>query len=141
MSNRLALLVLAAALGIGAQATPSLAQQSARAAFEDLRNGGYVVVIRHGRTDESPANPRDETPTDLAQCAGQLMLNDTGKAQARALGDAFKRAGIPVGKVLASGYCRAIEMARLAFGRTDTSDALLLRNFVPVAGRVAPPPC
>jgi hypothetical protein len=109
MSNRLALLVLAAALGIGAQATPSLAQQSARAAFEDLRNGGYVVVIRHGRTDESPANPRDETPTDLAQCAGQLMLNDTGKAQARAIGDAFKRAGIPVGKVLASGYCRAIE--------------------------------
>jgi phosphohistidine phosphatase SixA len=140
MSNRLALFALAATLGIGAQATPSLAQQSARAAFEDLRNGGYVVVIRHGRTDESPANPRDETPTDLAQCAGQLMLNDTGKAQAHAIGDAFKRAGIPVGKVLASGYCRAIEMARLAFGRTDTSDALLLEAFVPIAGAPVPPP-
>src|SRR5271169_448214 len=56
MSNRLSLLVLAAALGLGAQATPSLAQQSSQAAFEALKNGGYVVVIRHGRTNESPAN-------------------------------------------------------------------------------------
>jgi phosphohistidine phosphatase SixA len=140
MSNRLSLLMLAAAFGIGAQATPSLAQQSARAAFEDLKNGGYVVVIRHGRTNESPANPKEESPTDLANCAGQFMLNETGKAQARAIGDAFKRADIPVGKVLASGYCRAIEMARLAFGRTETSDALLLEAFVPAAGAPAPPP-
>ena len=140
MSNRLSLLVLAAALGIGAQASPSLAQQTAQAAFEDLRNGGYVVVIRHGRTNESPSNPKEESPTDLANCAAQFMLNDTGKAQARAIGDAFKRADIPVGKVLASGYCRAIEMARLAFGRTETSDALLLEAFVPVAGAPVPPP-
>jgi hypothetical protein len=41
--------------------------------------------------------------------------------------------------VLASGYCRAIEMARLAFGRVETSDALLLRNFVPIAGAAVPP--
>jgi len=140
MSSRLSLLMLAAAFGIGAQATPSLAQQSARAAFEDLRNGGYVVVIRHGRTNESPTNPKEESPTNLADCTGQFMLNETGKAQARAIGDAFKRASIPVGKVLASGYCRAIEMARLAFGRTETSDALLLEAFVPVAGAPVPPP-
>ena len=31
-------------------------------------------------------------------------------------------------------------MARLAFGRTETSDALLLEAFVPVAGAPAPPP-
>ena len=140
MSNRLSLIALAAAVAISAQVTPSLAQQSAQAAFEALRNGGYVVVIRHGRTNESPSNPKEESPTDLANCAGQFMLNDTGKAQARAIGDAFKRAGIPVGKVLASGYCRAIEMARLAFGRTETSDALLLEAFVPVADAPVPPP-
>jgi phosphohistidine phosphatase SixA len=140
MTNRISLLVFAAALGIGAQASSSLAQQSARAAFEDLKNGGYVIVIRHGRTNESPAFPKDETPLDLANCAGQLMLNDAGKDQARAIGDAFKKAAIPVGKVLASGYCRAIEMARLSFGRTETSDALLLEAFVPVAGAPVPPP-
>jgi phosphohistidine phosphatase SixA len=68
------------------------------------------------------------------------MLSEAGQDQARAIGRAFMSAGIPVGKVLASGYCRAIEMARLAFGRVETSDALLLRNFVPVAGAAAPPP-
>src|SRR5215467_14167053 len=121
MSSRLSLLMLASAFAIGTQATPSLAQKSARAAFEDLRNGGYVVVIRHGRTNESPTNPKEESPTNLADCTGQFMLNETGKAQAR-------------------GYCRAIEMARLAFGRTETSDALLLEAFVPVAGAPVPPP-
>jgi phosphohistidine phosphatase SixA len=140
MSNRLSPIALATALGILAQVTPSLAQQSAQAAFEALKTGGYVVVIRHGRTNEGPANPKEESPTNLADCAGQFMLSDTGKAQARAIGDAFKRAGIPVGKVLASGYCRAIEMARLAFGRTETSDALLLEAFVPVANAPVPPP-
>jgi phosphohistidine phosphatase SixA len=140
MTNRLLLLVLAASLVSGTQVTLTTAQQSARAEFDDLKQGGYVVVIRHGRTNESPEFPKDASPTDLASCVGQLMLNDAGKDQARAIGDAFKKAGIPVGKVLASGYCRAIEMARLAFGRTDTSDALLLAAFVPVAGAPVPPP-
>ncbi|HEV7984004.1 MAG TPA: histidine phosphatase family protein [Xanthobacteraceae bacterium] len=139
MTHRLLLLAFAALVSV-VQATPAAAQQSARAAFEDLRNGGYVVVIRHGRTNESPAFPKDESPLDLANCAGQLMLNDAGKNQARAIGAAFKRAEIPVGTVLASGYCRAVEMARLAFGRTETSDALLLQAFEPVVGAPVPPP-
>jgi phosphohistidine phosphatase SixA len=140
MTNRLLLLVVTASLGFTMQATSSVAQQSARAAFEDLKQGGYVVVIRHGRTNESPATPKDDSPLDLTNCTGQLMLNDAGKDQARAIGDAFTKAAVPVGKVIASGYCRAIEMARLAFGRTETSDALLLEAFVPVAGAPVPPP-
>ncbi len=140
MTCRLLLLMLAVSLGFGMQATPLVAQQSARAAFEDLKQGGYVVVIRHGRTNESAANPKDDSPLDLANCTGQLMLNDAGKDQARAIGEAFKKAAIPVGKVLASGYCRAIEMARLGFGRTETSDALLLEAFVAAPGTPAPPP-
>jgi phosphohistidine phosphatase SixA len=68
------------------------------------------------------------------------MLSEAGRDQARAIGKAFTSAGIPVGKVVASGFCRAIEMARLAFGKTETSDALLLQNFVPVAGAPVPAP-
>ena len=133
-------LIVAIAIGMATQPAPAVAQQSARATFDELKQGGFVIVIRHGRTYESPTNPKEESPTNLADCTGQFMLNETGKAQARAIGDAFKRASIPVGKVLASGYCRAIEMARLAFGRTETSDALLLEAFVPVAGAPVPPP-
>jgi phosphohistidine phosphatase SixA len=138
MALLLSRLALTALLILAALAAPSVAQQS-RAAFGDLKQGGYVIVIRHGRTNESPAVPKDASPLDLGNCEGQLMLNDAGKDQARAIGEAFKKAGIPVGKVLASGYCRAVEMARLAFGRTETSDALLLEAFVPAPGTPVPP--
>jgi phosphohistidine phosphatase SixA len=104
-----------------------------------LRQGGFVVVFRHGKTDAPAGAPEDKSPLDLASCSDQAALSEAGRDQARAIGRAFMSAGIPVGKVLASGYCRAIEMARLAFGRFETSDALLLRNFVPIAGAAVPP--
>jgi phosphohistidine phosphatase SixA len=133
-------LVLATAIGIIAQPAPTIAQQPARATFDELKQGGFVIVIRHGRTNESPAFPRDESPTDLANCSGQTMLTDIGKDQARSIGAAFRNAAIPVGKVLASGLCRAVETAQLAFGRVEPSDALLIESFVPVAGAPVPPP-
>jgi phosphohistidine phosphatase SixA len=133
-------LVLATAIGIIAQPAPTIAQQPARATFDELKQGGFVIVIRHGRTNESPAFPRDESPTDLTNCSGQTMLTDIGKDQARAIGAAFRNAAIPVGKVLASGLCRAVETAQLAFGRVEPSDALLIESFVPVAGAPVPPP-
>ena len=140
MRHRFLLLGLAAAIALGAAAMPAGAQDLTRAAFEDLRHGGFVVVVRHGKTSASPALAEDKSPLDLANCADQLMLSEAGQEQARAIGMAFKQADIPVGKVVASGYCRAIEMARLAFGHVETSDALLLQGFVPAAGTPAPPP-
>ena len=141
MRHRFALLVLAATF---ASATPiiapSTAQELTRAAFNDLKQGGFVVMIRHGKTDAVNAMIEDKSPLDLANCSDQAMLSEVGRDQARAIGRAFMSAGIPVGKVLASGYCRAMEMARLAFGKAEPSDALLLQNFVPVEGAPVPPP-
>jgi phosphohistidine phosphatase SixA len=133
-------LILAAAIGIAGQPVLTVAQQSAHATFDEMKQGGFVIVIRHGRTNESPAFPRDESPTDLANCSGQTMLTDVGKDQAHAIGAAFRNAAIPVGKVLASGLCRAVETGRLAFGRVEPSDALLIESFVPVAGAPVPAP-
>jgi phosphohistidine phosphatase SixA len=132
--------MLAAAIAIAGQMAQPAAQDLTQAAFDDLRHGGFVVVIRHGKTDAPAGAPEGKSPLDLANCADQAMLSEAGQDQARAIGRAFMSAAIPVGKVLASGYCRAIEMARLAFGRVETSNALLLRNFVPVAGAPVPPP-
>ena len=140
MRGRFLVSALAITLGMGGQATPAAAQELTRAAFGDLKQGGFVLVVRHGKTNASPAAPEDKSPLDLSNCADQAMLSDAGRDQARAIGMAFKNAGIPVGKVLASGYCRAIEMARLAFGRAEISDALLLPTFVPVAGASVPAP-
>jgi phosphohistidine phosphatase SixA len=120
-------------------AAPSMAQSSLRDVLEDMKKGGYVIVIRHGRTDES-AVTKDDTPLDLSTCAGQLMLNDVGKRQAQAIGEAFKKAEVPVGQVIASTYCRAMETGRLAFGKAEPSDALLLEAFAPAPGTPVPPP-
>jgi phosphohistidine phosphatase SixA len=120
-------------------ATPSMAQSALRDVLEDMKKGGYVVLIRHGRTDES-ASTKDESPLDLSTCAGQLMLNDVGKRQAQAIGEAFKKAEVPVGQVIASTYCRAMETGRLAFGKAEPSDALLLEAFAPAQGTPVPPP-
>jgi phosphohistidine phosphatase SixA len=119
-------------------AAPAMAQSSLRDVLEDMKKGGYVVVIRHGRTDESAAT-KDDSPLDLSTCTGQLMLNDVGKRQAQAIGEAFKKAEVPVGQVIASTYCRAMETGRLAFGKAEPSDALLLEAFAPAPGTPAPP--
>jgi phosphohistidine phosphatase SixA len=140
MGRRFLFLTLMAAIAIAGAITRPLAQDATRAAFDGLKPGGFVLVFRHGKTNAPPGTPEDKSPLDLANCADQAMLSEAGQDQARAIGRAFVSAGIPVGKVLASGYRRAIEMARLAFGRVETSDALLLRNFVPIAGAAAPPP-
>ena len=76
-----------------------------------LKAGGHVLYLRHAaRTD-------DETVvTDPADCTQQANLTDEGRAQATAIGEAFRSLAIPVGAVYASPYCRTTETAQLAFG-------------------------
>jgi phosphohistidine phosphatase SixA len=138
MLHRLSLIAFCV-LALAPAAIPSLAQTSMREVLEDMKKGGYVIVVRHGRTNES-ADTKDQSPLDLSTCTGQLMLNEIGKRQAQAIGEAFKKAEVPVGQVIASTYCRAMESGRLAFGKAEPSDALLLEAFVPAPGTPVPPP-
>ena len=64
----------------------------------------------------------------LDDCSTQRRLNDVGKGQAKAIGEAFTKYGIPVGDVITSQYCRAWETADLAFGKHEENPAL---NFEP----------
>jgi len=75
MRNRFFVFALAIAVGLVSY-VPATAQQPARAILDELKQGGFVVVVRHGRTNESPAFPRDESPTDIATCSGQTMLTE-----------------------------------------------------------------
>ena len=76
-----------------------------------LRAGGLVIVLRHGATF---ADQVDAKPIDFDNVAAQRNLNDQGKAAAAALGEAFRRIGVPVGKVYTSRFNRAYETATLA---------------------------
>ena len=106
----LGLITVALAVGSAwAQASPS-----ADDVLKLLRGGGYVIVFRHGATH---ADQADTDPLNLGDVAKQRQLNDKGRADAKAVGDAFHRAGVPVGKSYSSRFQRAIETARLIGGK------------------------
>ena len=79
-----------------------------------LRAGGYVIVVRHGATH---ADQADIDPLNLDNVAKQRQLNDKGRADAKAVGDTFKAAGVPIGKSISSRFYRAVETAQLIGGK------------------------
>jgi len=96
-----------------------------------LRAGGQVIVVRHGATH---ADQADTDPLNLENVAKQRQLNDKGRADARAMGEALKRAGIPIGRVYSSRFQRAVETARLIAGKEPEAT-----NDVTEGGQVVSP--
>jgi len=76
-----------------------------------LRQGGYVLVMRHAN---APATPPDHASADPDNAHAERQLDEAGRAQAHAVGAALHRMGIPIGRVLVSPAYRARETARLA---------------------------
>jgi hypothetical protein len=91
---------------------------SGPALLSELRKGGYVIYFRHTATDFSRDDSRLMSDDD---CNNQRPLTDQGRNDARRIGEAFRKLGIPVGPVLASPRCRTLETAMLAFGRAQTT--------------------
>jgi len=82
--------------------------------IQDLRGGGHVIVFRHGGTHAYQA---DTDPLNHDNVARQRQLNDQGRADARAVGEVFRAAGIRIGKSYSSRFQRALETARLIGGK------------------------
>lgn len=118
-----------------AVASVSAFGQQTSVPVEALRAGGHAILFRHTVVRVT----QDRQPLDLADCASQHPLSEQGREEARNIGAAFTALKIPVGRVLASPYCRTLETARLAFGRAEPWIALVHPAYVPIAG-VAPPP-
>jgi len=111
----------AALLASAAGAAPARTLLAGPALADALRRGGYVVYFRHASTDLS----QEDTDTrNLRNCATQRNLNAKGRADARAIGRAFRALRLPVGSVFASKYCRTRQTALLAFGRVRTTTDL-----------------
>ena len=83
---------------VGLLVSPAFSQTvAARGGSQALRAGGYVIVVRHGATH---ADQADTDPLNLDNVAKQRQLNDKGRADARALGERLKAAGVPIGSVV-----------------------------------------
>src|SRR5262245_10169111 len=75
-----------------------------------VRQGGYVIVFRHGATHQDQADTDPLNPKNVAQ---QRQLNEAGRAKAKEIGEAFRKLRIPVGQVQSSVFNRAVETATL----------------------------
>jgi len=91
------------------------------ALVEALRGGGYVIYIRHAKTERDYA---DQVRARMGDCSTQRSLSEAGWRDARRIGAGFARLRLPVGDVLSSQYCRAWQTADLAFGRYRKTDSL-----------------
>lgn len=109
---------------IGA-ALPAHGQTLTPALLTDLQKGGYIVYMRHVRTDwsqrETESRNRETGVWKIDDCATQRNLSEEGREDARRAGAAFRQLRIPVGEVLASRYCRTLETARLFYGEPTPS--------------------
>jgi len=121
--------------------------------LRQLRSGGFVLYIRHGQTDNDRA---DKLPVNLADCASQRPLSESGRITMKMVGESMRRARIPISQVRASPMCRTMDSAEAAFPNlpitfdrnlmylanyTDAEKAPILANTrdwlsrPPVAGR------
>ncbi len=99
----------------GAAATPSFSEIAAtRATLEQLRAGGFVLYLRHGRTDNS--HPDRVPSVDFNDCTTQRPLTAEGRADCARIGAALRQARIPIGDVHVSPLCRAKDSAAAALG-------------------------
>jgi phosphohistidine phosphatase SixA len=125
---------LACSFALGAIVTvlaPAAAQQLEGAAlFAALERGGYTIYLRHSITDLSQ---NDSSPIVVGDCTTQRNLSEQGRAQARAIGQAFKAMRIRVGSVVSSSYCRTRDTATLAFGSAEPFAALYYSLSLPKA--------
>ena len=96
-------------------AEPEPLVKGPQAIAEALARGGYIIYLRHGRTQydqiELERNNRRNGSFDLARCETQRQLSDAGREELRVAGSQFRLARIPLQASYSSRYCRATESA------------------------------
>ena len=94
-------------------------------AYDDLwsalRNGGYVLLMRHAATEPGIGDPPQFKSGD---CKTQRNLSAAGREQAAKTGQRLKDAGISISAVLSSSWCRCLDTATIAFGSATPDPAL-----------------
>lgn len=119
---------------------PASAGLAGEALVQALRQGGFTIYFRHEATNWSQSDDIQKSG-DWLSCDGARVrqLSAAGRQSAVATGQAIRALGIPVGRVLASPYCRTVETARLMnLGEVEpTDDVINLRVAEFFGGRSA----
>jgi phosphohistidine phosphatase SixA len=75
-----------------------------------LRQGGYVIVMRHASSPQQAPNAETANSDNIQR---ERQLDEPGRASAVAMGKALHELRIPVGEILSSPTYRALETVRL----------------------------
>lgn len=131
--RRRALLVAGAAAAV-----PTLAVASAGAAGAPALAAGDIVLYRHA----TAPGVGDPPGFRLGECATQRNLDDSGRAQARRIGEELRerarRAQLAITAVWHSQWCRCRDTAALAFPGLPLREAPAFNSFFADRGQSAP---
>lgn len=108
----LATVLLASSLAF-AQSPAFVEKEATKQQLQNLQQGGFVIYMRHGKTDNSRP---DQLKVDLNDCQTQRLLSDEGRKMAADVGKALRAAKVPIGDIFVSPMCRTRESAKLVFG-------------------------
>jgi len=109
----------------GTAAAPSIPTGLDSSLVSDLKNGGYIIFLRHALTNW---NERDGAEGDFTDRAQQRNLSEAGQREASTIGQSIKVLEIPIEKVLASPMWRCRDTAQFAFGDYDTTGLLFWKG-------------
>lgn len=84
---------------------------SGSALAKALQQGGYVIVMRHASSPQTPPSAADAQPENSNR---ERQLDEAGRRTATAMGVAIKALRIPIGDVWSSPTYRALQTARFA---------------------------
>lgn len=107
--RHLLILLLGCTLFAVGPAGAEQAAADAAALWRQLRQGDAAALMRHALA------PGTGDPAGFAidDCGTQRNLSAAGRAQARAVGESFRRHGIETARVYSSQWCRCLDTARL----------------------------
>jgi phosphohistidine phosphatase SixA len=89
--------------------------------IQTLKQGGYVIYLRHAATDHSQA---DSDLSNFENCNTQRNLSSQGETEAVTFGVAIKRANIKISSVISSPYCRCVDTSTKAFSKVVVNPLL-----------------
>jgi broad specificity phosphatase PhoE len=102
---------------------PGALAQTPQSVAAALKEGGHVIVFRHGATNRDMADTDPLNVDDPNNPSKQRHLSERGRQVARDINGAFKTLQIPVGAVYTSKFFRAVETGRLISGKDVTTTA------------------
>ncbi len=108
------------ALLLFAAAAPAAGADDGSAAWQALRAGGAIALMRHA---DAPGIG-DPPGWRLDDCATQRNLSERGRADALAAGARLRAERIDIGRLVASPWCRCLETARLLGAGEPQVDAV-----------------